>query len=279
MTSWFATDARVFSAQDIQPRLEDADKDEESSILAITLAIAEHGRQEEGAARPDRRSLSPTAALGLGLHYLNSTMAEHSLQQIFAITPTVCSRYLFFVLNILRFVLLELPNAAIRWPKKTAIFADYSAMIEMHHPRIRKGFCFVDGLNLPVAQSLDENTQNAYYNGWTCSHYYSSFFAFAPDGSIIFCALNAPGSWHDAAVAQGFYKRLIHRTPGTYFAIADTAFPHKYNSIENRIKTSFKKNSRLPARLQEQGRLDEYDEVMVDNAELVSARQAAEWGM
>ncbi|OWY97727.1 hypothetical protein PHMEG_00031673 [Phytophthora megakarya] len=165
-------------------------------------------------------------------------MAELSLQQIFAISPTVCSRYLFFVMNILQFVLLESADAAIRWPKKTEIFADYAAMIEMRHPRIRKGFCFVDGQNLPVTQSLDENTQNAYYNGWTCSHYCSSDFAVAPDGSIIVCALNSPGNWHDDAVAQ------------------DTAFPHKYNSVENRIKTPFKENSRRPARLQGQGRLD-----------------------
>ncbi|OWZ15426.1 hypothetical protein PHMEG_00010928 [Phytophthora megakarya] len=123
---------------------------------------------------------------------------------------------------------------------KSKTFADYAAMIEMRHLRIRKGFCFVDGLKLPVAQSFDENTQNACYNGWACGHYCSSVLAFAPD---------------------------------------DTAFPHKYNRIKNRIRNAFKKNSRLPARLQEQGRLDEYVEVMAGNDELVSAREAAEWGM
>lgn len=52
-----------------------------------------------GKSCPDRHSLGP-AALGLVLHYLNSSIKETTLQQIFAITPAVASRYLHFSLRI-----------------------------------------------------------------------------------------------------------------------------------------------------------------------------------
>ncbi|KAJ7474056.1 hypothetical protein FB451DRAFT_1035184 [Mycena latifolia] len=46
-----------------------------------------------GNPRPGARSLDAPGALGLVLHYLNSTMREISLQQIFALIPTTVSRY------------------------------------------------------------------------------------------------------------------------------------------------------------------------------------------
>ncbi|KAH9443079.1 hypothetical protein Pst134EA_026869 [Puccinia striiformis f. sp. tritici] len=38
-----------------------------------------------------KRSLDAAGGLGLLLHWLSSTMAGHSLHQIFAITPAVCA--------------------------------------------------------------------------------------------------------------------------------------------------------------------------------------------
>ena len=73
-------------------------------------------------------------------------------------------------------------------------------MIRSKYPLLKNGFAFVDGLNLPVNVHQDEKIQNAYYNGWTCSHYVSNIFCFAPDGSILFCNLKGPGSWHDAGL-------------------------------------------------------------------------------
>ena len=45
-----------------------------------------------GEPRPGGRFLDAWGALGLVLHYLNSTMLEISLQQIFALIPTTVSR-------------------------------------------------------------------------------------------------------------------------------------------------------------------------------------------
>jgi hypothetical protein len=53
----------------------------------------------EAVSRPDRRSLSAAGALGLVLHHLCSTTEDRLLQQIFAVTRTVCSRYIRFGLE------------------------------------------------------------------------------------------------------------------------------------------------------------------------------------
>ena len=115
--------------------------------------------------------------------------------------------------------------------------------------------------------------QNAYYNGWTCFHYCSNILTFAPDGSILHAVLNAPGSWHDSNVAEQFYSKLLHNTPDGYRVISDTAFPRCTNRLNYRIVAPFKKGDRLPLEARE------YAQLKVFNDQLVSARQAAEWGM
>ena len=40
----------------------------------------------------------------------------------------------------------------------------------------------MDGLNLPVQTSHDQEIENATFNGWLHDHFVSSVFAFAPDG-------------------------------------------------------------------------------------------------
>ncbi|ETO72352.1 hypothetical protein F444_11519 [Phytophthora nicotianae P1976] len=233
----------------------------------------------EGVSRPSRRSLSPTGALALVLHFLNSTMAELSLQEIFGLTPSVCSRYVNFGLRILLETLKITPEGRIEWPKIPAKFAYYAELIAARHPSLHGAFCSIDGVKIPVAESLDEDTQKPQYNGWTCSHYCSSVFVFAPDGAILCALLNAPGSWHDAAVVQDLYGKLLNKTPEGDFAIADSAFPRSRRGLSSRIKTPLKKRSRQPRILQEQGLLDELEVLLEINRELVSARQAAEWGM
>jgi hypothetical protein len=61
-------------------------------------------------------SLDACGALGLILHYLNSTMLEVSLSQIFTIVPTTVSRYIEFTLGILLFTLKRMKDAWIQWP-------------------------------------------------------------------------------------------------------------------------------------------------------------------
>ncbi|KAA1119476.1 hypothetical protein PGT21_026906 [Puccinia graminis f. sp. tritici] len=226
-----------------------------------------------GEPRSAQRSLDSDGVLGLVLHWLCSTMASYTLQQIFAITPSVCSRYLGGGLQVLLRVLQTLPNARITWPSSEERCQSYSDMITRKYPLLKKCFAFIDGLNLPILVSGDDDVQNAYYNGWTCSHYCSSILTFAPDGTLIHAVLNTPGSWHDSHIAEPLYQKLLNNTPLGYRVISDTAFPRKGARLQGRILAPTKRGEKMPSSD------SEFAHKKVLNERLVCARQAAEWGM
>ncbi|KAJ7750684.1 hypothetical protein DFH07DRAFT_544735 [Mycena maculata] len=140
-----------------------------------------------GKTRPGARSLDGSGALGLLLHYLNSTMREISLQQIFALIPSTISRYITFGLKLLLAILRRMPDAAIRWPEADE-FSTYNELIVARHPRLTGAFGSVDGLNLACQTSDDEEIENATYNGWLCEHFVSSVLVFSPQGESQFCS-------------------------------------------------------------------------------------------
>jgi len=135
-----------------------------------------------GESRPGGRSLDAWGALGLVLHYLNSTMLEISLQQIFALIPTTVSRYITFGLQILLETLRALPDAAIQWLVHDMEFQDNSDLVVARHPRLHGAFASIDGLNLPTQTSDNPEIENATYNGWLSEHFISSVIVFSPRG-------------------------------------------------------------------------------------------------
>jgi hypothetical protein len=134
-----------------------------------------------GNTRPGARSLDASGALGLLLHYLNSTMREISLQQIFALIPSTVSRYITLGLRLLLATLRTMPAAKIKWPQHDE-FAANNALIVERHPRLTGAFASIDGLNLACQTSDDEEIENATYNGWLCEHFVSSVLVFSPKG-------------------------------------------------------------------------------------------------
>ena len=104
----------------------------------------------QGAPQISRRSLDAAGGLALVLHWLSSTMASFTLQQIFSITPAVCSRDLQFGRECLLSVLKKLEISRIIWPSTEDACARYSSMVEKKYPLLPKCFAFIDGLNLPV---------------------------------------------------------------------------------------------------------------------------------
>lgn len=143
-----------------------------------------------GVPRTFRRSLDECGGLGLVLHYLNSTMSDTSLQQVFALVPSTVSRYIAFALDILLETLQDIPETAIAWPTGNE-FNILSAIIENRHPLLRGAFGSIDGLNLPVQTSSDMEIENATYNGWLSEHFVSSVLVFSPKGKrhiILICA-------------------------------------------------------------------------------------------
>ncbi|GAB1517382.1 hypothetical protein RhiTH_000430 [Rhizoctonia solani] len=191
-----------------------------------------------GLTRLGRRSLNAKGALGLLLHFLSGTMNKTSLQEMFALVPSVLSRYIEFAIGILSAVLKQIREARITWPS-VAKMAEYSEMIKKRHPMIEGAFGFIDGLSLPVGTSLDPKIKQATYNGWLHAHQITNVIVFAPDGCIIGARINAPGSWHDLRTASHIYKKLKD-CPNGHFLIADTAFPHTRANIRGKIKTPMK---------------------------------------
>jgi hypothetical protein len=131
--------------------------------------------------RAYRRSLDAAGALGLVLHFLGSTMTETSLQQIFALIPATCSRYINFGLEILLKSLLNISEAAIRWPEGEQ-FEELTNLVLARHPLLSGAFGTMDGLNLAVQVSKDQEIENATFNGWLHSHFVSCVLAFASHG-------------------------------------------------------------------------------------------------
>ncbi|KJA13320.1 hypothetical protein HYPSUDRAFT_1079676 [Hypholoma sublateritium FD-334 SS-4] len=226
-----------------------------------------------GNSRPHGRSLDAWGALGLVLHFLNSTMHEKTLQQVFAIVPTTASRYINFALHILLQTLQELPEASIRWPKTSEECQNHNNLITSRHPRLLGAFASIDGLNLPTQTSNDPDVENSTYNGWLSEHYISSVIVFSPEGLILGANFNAPGSWHDSRVAQPIYKKLKEETPDGFYLVADTAFPRGTQDIEGRIMAPIKTGQRF------RGTVEEIEERFAFDRELLSYRQTAEWGM
>ena len=136
-----------------------------------------------GRTRLNGRSIDAPTALGLVLHYLSSTVHEVALQEIFAVVPASASRYITFGLKIFLATLREMPDAKISWPKGDE-FQHLNNLIRDRHPRLTGAFASIDGLNLPVQTSGNQDIENASYNGWLHDHFVSSVLVFAPNGTL-----------------------------------------------------------------------------------------------
>jgi hypothetical protein len=139
-----------------------------------------------------KRTFDTAGSLGLVLHFLNSSMRQKSLAQIFGAPPATISRELQRSMNALELAVNQMESAKIKWPSVDEM-KEYSQLICNREPCLSGCFGFADGLNLEIMSPSDPSTQNAFYNGWTSSTVCSQVFAFAPDGTIIFASYNNPG--------------------------------------------------------------------------------------
>ncbi|KAG7441800.1 uncharacterized protein BT62DRAFT_982658 [Guyanagaster necrorhizus] len=143
-------------------------------------------------------------------------MHDISLTQIFVIIPTTVSCYLTWAMTILCDSLRQMQDARVKWPQGEE-FEENNALVVVQHPLLDGAFGSLDGLNLMVQTSTDQELKNATFNGWLHEHFVSSVFAFNAKGEIIACKLNAPGSWHDSCVAKPIYEKLRTQTPEGFY--------------------------------------------------------------
>ena len=174
--------------------------------------------------------------------------------------------------RILLDVLLEEPNAQIKLPKGE-LLEQYVAAIAARHQSLgqERVWGAMDGLKLYLQASRDDGIQEMYYCGYTCDHYVTNLFLFAPDGTICLRVYNAPGSFHDSTLAglgcpvdaYGLIERMYDRY-GVKVAV-DSAFASQQSDsmIKSGQSVAFAEGSW---------------HVLVAN-EATSLRQTAEWGM
>jgi hypothetical protein len=145
---------------------------------------------------------------------------------MFGLTQTVMQRFLKFGKRVLLSVLQGHPDAKIQKPTASEVLA-YSNAITAQYDHVPDVWAACDGLKLTMQASLDNITQNMFYNGWTHGHYISCIFVFAPDGKIRICSLNSPGCWHDSTQANhgGVYDKIeeVYEATGGKVVI-DSAF-------------------------------------------------------
>jgi len=134
----------------------------------------------------------------------------------------------------------------------------------------------MDGLKLTLQSSGNCKVQERFYNGWTHDHYVNSVLVFAPDGTIVVCAINIPGCCHDSQIAHmgGIYQKLENQFDlhgGK--CVVDSAFCRKGKS--NYQKFLIQSSENLDP---EDDYLDSCLNIIV-NEQATSMRQSAEWGM
>ena len=214
-----------------------------------------------------RRLLDAEGCLGLVLCWSRTRGAEWSLAVAFGLTGTRVSVYLRFGMRILVTILKADPKSEVRMPDAAEI-AMFKEAIIAKHSLLVDCYCMVDGLKLNLQQSGDSVIQSRFYNGWNHDHFVTNIFAFAPNGSIIACTLNAPGTWHDSTLAHwgSMYSKLQKCWEEHHGKVLmDSAFAS--NMYEFIIQSS----QNVP--------VTEGRQAMLLGQQATSCRQATEWGM
>ncbi|KAJ2991387.1 hypothetical protein HDV02_003828 [Globomyces sp. JEL0801] len=199
-------------------------------------------------------------------------MKQKTLAQIFGFVPSPVCLYVNSVLNQLLLALENMQNILVTW---TCVIQmkEYSLLVAKREPLLKNTFGFVDGLNLPIRESSDLETQNAYYNGWLSGCFVSNVFVFSPTGFIIYAAINKPGSGHDSQVARSLYDKLRYDTPHEFNILADSAFAYS-DDLSKHILAVMKDSA-----MDRLTNCDEDRTKLIINKAVFSQRQAAEWGM
>jgi len=173
-------------------------------------------------------------------------------------------------LQALAYALSEIEDARIVWPSDIRR-AELAALGTQRCPELPGCFGFIDGTALWIPQPSNPDEARAYYN---YKHHHPSInnvLCFGTDGTIIWACTNAPGSWNDSKLADGFYTKISHlpRHCG-HFIVADSAFaPQTRRGLTGKILKPVppsKQSLVTPER-------------KIQSARICGLRAAAEWGM
>ena len=155
------------------------------------------------------RQLDAIGGLGLVLTWYRTRGAvSRLLALVFGQTSTPLYKWLKFGRCILLSILIQDPESKISKPTVDNAI-EYSAAIHVKYDLLTNVWDALDGLKTNIEKAGDGGTQNNFYNGWTHGHYVNCLFLFTADGLICGSVFNAPGVYHDSAIADcGMYKLI-----------------------------------------------------------------------
>lgn len=218
------------------------------------------------------RKISSHACLGLVLMWSRTTCQYWVLSGSFGLVGTCCGLWLRFGKRILLTVLSSRPDSQVKLPTAEKVNC-YREAIENRYPMLKNVASVGDGLKILLQKAGDDQTQEAFYNGWKSGHYITNLFVFAPDGTIIMSMINCPGSMHDSELAASgspsIYTKIdiLFEDYGVK-CVMDSAFA-------NANKPSIIKSKKRETIASSAESREEFEELMG----ALSVRQAAEWGM
>jgi hypothetical protein len=163
------------------------------------------------------------------------------------------------------------PAAAITWPDE-ATMREYAAMVRRREPCVHNVIGFVDGVSLSVQCCSERLQQNAMYDGYIKDTMINNVLAFAPNGKIIYAALNFPGSWPDSQLAAALQQQVVN-TIGDYALCVDSGFPMR-GDMQDRFVGPLSRRGKSGFADPELKSL-----IIRRHRAYTSLRQAAEWGM
>lgn len=192
-------------------------------------------RLPEGHRRGRPSSLAPIDVLGLCLHCLCDAAPDHLLCRVFGITPTVLIRDRADGMAILLAFLEHYELAQVIWPSTREMCTYYSGLVESLYPLFTGCVGYMDGTAFMVEESTDPIVQAREHNPF---HFRKAsincVFCTAPDGTILWCSLNNPGTWHDSLCAMDCYQQLLYNTPRGFYILTDNGFA-KSGPLNSRI--------------------------------------------
>jgi DDE superfamily endonuclease len=156
--------------------------------------------ESRGIRRGRPRKINARSCLALSLAWYRYKGSEFILQGWFGLTGTPLNKWLHFGRLIIMKILCN-DESRVKFPDVERI-AIYKEIIRRRHPSLKTVYCVGDGLRMNIQVPKDIKVQSMFYNGWTHSHNITNLFLFSPDGLIIACVINAPGSIHDSTLCS-----------------------------------------------------------------------------
>lgn len=168
-------------------------------------------------------SLDPADVLGLVMRKLTGFVDTRGLCVEFCISSSTVTRGLVDGMRALRDTLAAEPLAAVEWPT-LAKMVEYSHLIRDKRTygkgakrvggKFPKGlpalpFGWIDGTVLPIDAPSDPAVRSLYFSGKHECCCVNNIFVFAPDGTIIYCITNQPGSFHDMNLSRGLIQAML----------------------------------------------------------------------